>query len=165
MSVKIHVIGRLGNDAEVRQTKTNRDFSTFNLAVDDFKQNGKVTTWFTVADFSEAAKRRAEFLKKGTLIEVQGIETCRVYTDRDGLPQIARDIRATNIEFIPIGRNNGEQKDENKVNAEDVKTNTLSEQIAHAEADTNNQTVAVSPVSTAVATSVASSDIVDDLPF
>lgn len=156
-SVKVHVIGRLGADAEVRETKNGKEFATFNLAVDDFNQGKKTTTWFTVADFSEVAKRRAEFLKKGGMIEVQGIETCRPYMDRNNLPQVARDIRATHIDFISLG-NRQEKETEVNVSAElkpqEIKTETPSVSV-QTEVTTQQEVV----------NTAASTDFVDDLPF
>ena len=78
-NVKVHVIGRLGSDAEVRQTKTGKDFTSLTVAVDEFIKGEKATTWFNVVDFADSAKKRAEFLKKGSLVEIQGIETVRMY--------------------------------------------------------------------------------------
>lgn len=158
MSVKVHVIGRLGADADVKQTKQGKEFSTFNVAVDDFLQGKKTTTWFAVADFSDVAARRAEFLKKGSMIEVQGIETCRVYVDRNNLPQIARDIRATHIDFISLGT-----KQDKETEAVDCGTLKPTETVTTEVTVTN---VIPQPQEAAVATSAsATSDFVDDLPF
>lgn len=154
-SVKVHVIGRLGADAEVKQTKdSKREFATFTLAVDDFVGGKKTTSWFAVADFSDTAKRRAEFLKKGSLIEVQGLETCRIYTDRNNLPQIARDIRATHIDFIPNSNSRSEKED--NVDCGTLKTNVKEE-------PKKVDIEVVKPVDTT--TSSNGNDLIDDLPF
>lgn len=157
MSVKIHVIGRLGADAEVKQSKQGKEFATFNIAVDDFVQGKRTTTWFAVADFSEVAKRRAEFLKKGSMIEVQGLESCRVYVDRNNLPQVARDIRATHIDFVST---NSKREGE----AESVDCGTL-KTTANIEAPKVEASPAVPQPQVAAATASATSDFVDDLPF
>lgn len=154
-SVKIHVIGRLGADAEVKQTKQGKDFATFNLAVDDFAGGKKITSWFAVADFSDVAKRRAEYLKKGSMIEVQGLETCRIYMDRNNLPQIARDIRATHIDFIPTSSRNN--SDENI----DCGTLTTPQQTETQQVATHVGVVR----EPAVVTTSTSSEFEDDLPF
>lgn len=150
--VKVHIIGRLGADAEVKQTKQGKDFSTFTIAVDDYVQGKRETTWFAVADFTDVARRRAEFLKKGTMIEVQGLETCRVYMDRNNLPQIARDIRATHIDFIHTNNKQEDEKNSSSAEAQSKTTNA-----------TVQQTVQ-NPQPQVVAT-VASADVEDDLPF
>ena len=164
-SVKVHVIGRLGADATVMQTKNGKEFSKFTIAVDDFVGGEKATTWFAVADFSEVAKRRAEFLKKGSLIEVQGIETCRIYLDRNNHPQIARDIRATHIDFISTSRN--EAKEESAVDCGSLtpsqQTTTIKTETVHPIQTTPMATQEVSQVSSQSNTS--SDDLFDDLPF
>ena len=154
MSVKIHVIGRLGADAEVKETKQGKKFSTFNVAVDDFVQGKKTTTWFAVADFSEVAVNRAEYLKKGALVEVQGLECVRPYLDRNNLPNVARDIRATHIDFVSFG--NKQEKEGENVDCGTLKPTSTTE----TEPKQQEKEVVVPQV-----TSSASSSIIDDLPF
>lgn len=138
-NVKVHIIGRLGADAEVKQSKKGKEFITFNIAVDDFIQGNKMTTWFTVADFTENASKRASYLKKGSLIEVQGIETCRIYMDRNKTPQIARDIRSTHIDFVISGKGTTDSKEQKEEPQETVAATTT--------------------------TSAPITDVDDDLPF
>ena len=46
MAVKVNVIGRLGADAEVRESK-NGKFVTFRVATDEFKNNTNETVWLS----------------------------------------------------------------------------------------------------------------------
>lgn len=160
MSVKIHVIGRLGADAEIKETKQGKKFSTFHLAVDDFVQGKRSTVWFAVADFSEAAERRAEFLKKGTLIEVSGVESCRAYLDRSNLPQIARDIRATYIDFVSLG---GKQEKDAESTESTASTPITVQPVVPEKKVTPEVTHQPQQI---VATAASTDDtFVDDLPF
>ena len=151
-NVKVHVIGRLGSDAEVRQTKTGKDFTSLTVAVDEFIKGEKATTWFNVVDFADSAKKRAEFLKKGSLVEIQGIETVRMYIDRNSQPQIARDIRATYIDFISTKRDKTEDA-ANNVDCGELK------EINDKPTTQSQYSVASSSVTN------SSSNTIDDLPF
>ena len=102
MAVKVNVIGRLGADAEVRESK-NGKFVTFRVATDEFKNNTNETVWLSVSDFTSRTLKLAEYLKKGKLIDLSGVETCRIYNDKNGQPQIARDIIADRVEFVNFG--------------------------------------------------------------
>lgn len=102
MAVKVNVIGRLGADAEVREGK-NGKFVTFRVATDEYKNNTNETIWLSVSDFTPRTLKLAEYLKKGKLIDVSGIESCRLYNDKNGQTQIARDILADRVEFVNAG--------------------------------------------------------------
>ena len=100
--VNVNIIGRLGADAELVNGK-NGQFISFRMAVDDRKNNEKVTTWFKVNFYSDRSTKLAEYLTKGRLINVVGTETVGTYSAKDGSTQISRDIVASNIEFISVG--------------------------------------------------------------
>ena len=147
MGVNVNVIGRLGGDAEVVNGK-NGQFVSFSLATDEFKNGEKGTAWLRVAYHGERAIKVAEYLKKGKLISVTGTETVSTYQAKDGSTQISRDINASNIEFIPIGRENA-----------DGSVTTTQEKPAEA---VTTGTFKAPQASVAVATEKAPED---DLPF
>jgi len=100
--VNINVIGRLGADAELINGK-NGQFVSFRLAVDDRKNNTKITSWFRVTLNGDRAGKIVEYLTKGKLINVIGTESVGTYQAKDGSTQVSRDISASNIEFISSG--------------------------------------------------------------
>ena len=104
MAVKVNVIGRLGVDAEVKEGK-NGKFVTFRMATDGFKDKDgqKETIWLSVMDSSQNALKRAEWLKKGKLVDISGVEVCRIYNDKNGQPQIGREVIADRVDFVNVG--------------------------------------------------------------
>lgn len=100
--VNVNIIGRLGADAELVNGK-NGQFISFRMAVDDRKNNEKITTWFKVNFYSDRSAKLAEYLTKGKLINVVGTETVGTYSAKDGSTQISRDVVASNIEFVSVG--------------------------------------------------------------
>lgn len=106
--VNVHIIGRLGADSELVNGK-NGQFLSFRLATDDRKNGEKTTSWFRVTLNGDRAPKLVEYLKKGKLISVTGTETVSTYQAKDGSTQVSRDISASNIEFISIGRENSEE--------------------------------------------------------
>lgn len=172
MAVIVDVIGRLGNKPDLRTSPQGTEFITFNLAVEEFNKGERDTTWFTVADFSGNAKRKSEYLNKGSLIRVIGEEKVRIYHDRENNPRLARDIKASYMTLIPTG--NGTKQDQQ---TNDVNCGTLNEQNNQQQVETSNPPAAPVPsqpqsistqqpaVATSSATTASYNDIEDDLPF
>lgn len=117
--VNINVIGRLGADAELINGK-NGQFVSFRLAVDDRKNNAKITSWFRVTLNGDRAGKIVEYLTKGKLINVVGTESVGTYQAKDGSTQVSRDISASNIEFISSG--SGSTSSDSESTTEHVET-------------------------------------------
>lgn len=104
MSVNINVIGRLGVDAEIKESAKGQ-FVTYRMAVDEWNPQTKSreTIWFRVTDFSPRSVTIAEHLKKGRQVYVSGTENCNLYTDKEGKTQISREITAYVTDFVNSG--------------------------------------------------------------
>ena len=124
--VNINVIGRLGADAEVLNGKKG-EFVKFRFATDDFKNNEKTTTWFNVTFNSERALKMVQYLKKGTCLYIRGNETVGVYTDKNGNPQVSREIKAVDVEFINLGNNGQGHSETSTEGTTDVFTGKLNQ--------------------------------------
>ena len=105
--IHLNVIGRLGVDAEIKTTKKGSQFVTFRVATDVFVDGETQTVWFNVRDFSERGLKMVEYLKKGRLVHVHGLETISLYTDSKGETKISRDITAYNIDLPRTGVSGG----------------------------------------------------------
>lgn len=152
MSVLVHVIGRLGADAEVKTSKNGNSFVTFRMATDEFKNGERTTAWLKVLDSTERGLRLAPHLKKGSHINVSGVETVSIYMDRNNVPQISRDISSFSIDFVASGNSGGTATQSDK-EASAMSCGTL----------TPKDTVASVAPSMASAPSIE--DVEDDLPF
>lgn len=158
MSVKINVIGRLGADSEIREGKNGTKYVTFRLATDEFKNGKNDTVWMNVYDYSERGLKMAQYWKKGTMLDVSGIETIGVYQSKvSGEWLASRDVRAYNIDFVNGGGSGT--------------TQTASESVAATTAPTGATpqptTGMFTPPPTVAAPTFAtvSTDVSDDLPF
>lgn len=82
------IIGRITKDAVVKQLKDERQVVEFSVAVNDwYKPKGaeksvEVTTYFNCAYWINP--KRAEALKKGALVELDGRVGVNVYNDMKG---------------------------------------------------------------------------------
>ncbi len=79
---RVQLIGRLGKDPESRSTPTGKQVTTFSLAVSNrWKSNGETkesTEWINVEAWGRLGEICHEYLKKGSLIYLEG----RLKTDR-----------------------------------------------------------------------------------
>ena len=97
--ITLNVVGRLGADAEVKNSEKGR-LVTLRLATDDFIDGQKATVWFSVAVKADTLGNIVPYLTKGKMVQVIGKERVRLYKDRNGETKIARDIFAHHVEFI-----------------------------------------------------------------
>jgi single-strand DNA-binding protein len=82
------LIGRLTKDAVVAQLKDDRKVVNFTLAINDYYKPKNSDKAVTVTTFVQCAywisPKIAEWLKKGSLIEIMGRLTVNAYTDMQG---------------------------------------------------------------------------------
>ena len=78
------VIGRLGQDAEIRYFESGKVKAKFSLAVNrwDSKTRSEVTDWFNVDVWDKLAEFAGEYIKKGTQLVVDGRIGQNKWTDK-----------------------------------------------------------------------------------
>lgn len=168
--VTVNVVGRLGADAEIKNSEKGR-LVTLRLATDDFVDGQKTTAWFSVAIRAEALGNIVPYLTKGKMVQVIGKERVRLYTDRNGETKVARDIFAHSVEFIS-GASGNTKSDSVEVVSETTPTTASTPQtstdVSSMESAMACGTFRPTPQSIPTpAMSVANSSAtdVDDLPF
>ena len=75
------VVGRAGQDAEIKYFESGKIRTTFSLAVNrwDSKTKSEVTDWFNIDVWDKQAENLAKYQHKGNQIAVEGrIQTRRV---------------------------------------------------------------------------------------
>ena len=111
---KIQIIGRLGKDPEVRFMPNGDAVCNFSVATTEKwkdKSSGEVqeeTTWHRVSAWGRQAEIVGEYLKKGSLVYVEGKMTERKYTDESGAEKRSFEIRMQDMRMLST-RQEGEQ--------------------------------------------------------
>lgn len=106
MYQKITIIGRLGQDPEMRYTPDGTPVTSFSVATDRRWTDGsgqqqQRTIWFRVSAWRRLAETASQYLTKGQLIFVEGeLQEPRVFQGRDGEWRTSLEIRADNIKFL-----------------------------------------------------------------
>ena len=96
---KVLLIGRLGNDPEIKQTQGGKSFASLSLATSDSwkdKSSGEKkekTEWHRVVIFNEGLVNVVQqYLKKGAQIYIEGQLTTNKYTDSNGQEKYSTQI-------------------------------------------------------------------------
>lgn len=106
MSLKAHFIGNLGKDAEIKQTKTGKEYISFTVAVNDKNGGEKETTWISV--FAEMRfQKLVEYLKKGKSVQIIGQLRTSAYINKDNNPVVDLRVFPDSIDFISTGTSGG----------------------------------------------------------
>lgn len=79
----ISILGRLGKDVEVTQSKDNKSIGKFSVGVTR-KFNKDVTDWFNCVSFGKQADTIAQYFNKGDLIALTGEIQFGSYENKEG---------------------------------------------------------------------------------
>lgn len=103
---KVILVGRLGNDPEVRYTATGSAVANLSLATSENwkdKQTGEKqerTEWHRVVFFNKLAEIVAQYLRKGSLIYVEGALQTRKWQDQSGQDRYTTEIVANEMRML-----------------------------------------------------------------
>ncbi len=112
MSVnKVILVGRLGRDPETRYTGGGQAVANFSVATDEsYKdKNGerqKRTEWHKIVVWGKQAEIAQQYLKKGSLIFIEGRIQSREWQDKEGQKRTSFEIVASNFRMLG-GRSEG----------------------------------------------------------
>ncbi len=101
----VQLIGRLGQDPEVRTLTTGRKLTTFSLATSDYYRNSKGdkvedTQWHNVVAWGKVGEIAAEYLAKGEEVALEGKLTHRSYENNAGEKRYVTEINLNELLMI-----------------------------------------------------------------
>ena len=106
MSVnKAIVIGHLGKDPEVRYTTSGVAAASFTVATtekwkDKNGEKQEKTEWHNISAYNRLAEICGEFLKKGSLVFIEGKLTTEKWTDKEGHDRYTTKIVANEMRML-----------------------------------------------------------------
>ena len=94
---KAILIGRLGRDPETRYMPNGDAVSNFSIATDESWKDAQGnrqerTEWHNITMYRRLAEIAGQYLKKGSLVYLEGRIQSRKYTGKDGIERTAYDI-------------------------------------------------------------------------
>lgn len=109
---RVHLIGNLGQDPELRYTPNQVAVCTLNIATTEYRttqdgQREEQTTWHRVVVWNKQAENCSKYLSKGRPVYVEGKLQTRQWDDKSGNRRYTTEIVAQNIQFLGSGASGG----------------------------------------------------------
>ena len=106
---KVTLIGRLGRDPETRYMPNGEAVCNFSVATDESWKDAQGkrherTEWHNITMYRRLAEIAAQYLKKGSLVYLEGKIQSRKYTGKDGVERTAYDIVANEMKMLGGGQ-------------------------------------------------------------
>lgn len=106
MSVnRVILVGRLGRDPETRYTSAGQAVCNFSLATDETYRDKsgerqKRTEWHKIVVWAKQAEIAQQYLKKGSLVYVEGRIQSRQWDDKEGQKRTSFEIVCNNFRML-----------------------------------------------------------------
>lgn len=113
MSVnKVILIGRLGNNPDIRYTPGGSAVANFSVATnesynDKSGQKQEKTEWHRVVVWGKLAQLCGEYLQKGRQVYLEGKLQTRQWQDKDNQTKYTTEIIAQSVQFLGAGAATG----------------------------------------------------------
>jgi single-strand DNA-binding protein len=102
----VHLVGRVGRDPEVRYFESGKVLSTLTLAVNRRSKNDE-PDWFNLEIWGKTAEIAANYVRKGSLIGIQGQLKIETWSDRTtGASRSKPVIRVDRLDLLGSKRDN-----------------------------------------------------------
>jgi len=121
---KVILVGRLGNDPEVRYTQDGSAVASFSIATSDEwkdKETGdkkERTEWHRIVAWRKLGEICGEYLSKGRQVYVEGKLQTRSW-EKDGVTRYTTEIVASDVQFLG-GRESGAASSQNQSGVRDT---------------------------------------------
>lgn len=109
MSVnKVILVGRLGQNPEIRYTPAGAPVTTFSVAtqeswMDKAGQKQEKTEWHRIVVWGKTAENCNQYLSKGRQVYVEGRLQTRQWQDKDGQTKYTTEVQAQTVQFLGSG--------------------------------------------------------------
>lgn len=96
------IVGRVGQDPEIKYFETGKSKTTFSVAVNRWnpKTKQQEPDWFNIQLWDKKAESAAEWIKKGAMVGIEGRIMISKWQDQQGETQERYLINATDYTFV-----------------------------------------------------------------
>jgi single-strand DNA-binding protein len=109
---RVQLIGRLGNDPEVKTLESGKNLTTFSIATSDFYYNDKKekvedTQWHNIVAWGKLAEIAGKYLKKGEEVALEGKLVHRSYENGKGEKRFVTEVNMNEMRMLgkaPAGK-------------------------------------------------------------
>jgi len=98
------VVGRVGQDPELRTSKAGNPWCTFSVATNRNRKVGEEwveeTDWHRIKVFGRDAEQCQRFLRRGSMVGIEGQLNYEKWTDDEGQKRISPNLLADRVSFL-----------------------------------------------------------------
>lgn len=106
---KVHLIGNLTKDPELRYTKQNTPVASYTIAINNRYGEQQQTDFINISSWGKSGEFVSKYFKKGQPIAITGRLKNRNYEDSNGVKHYSMEVVTEDIEFV------GSKKEEVKI--------------------------------------------------
>ena len=105
------LVGRVGQDPEIKYFESGKSRTTFSIAVDRWnaKTKQREADWFNIQLWDKKAESAAEWIKKGSMVSIEGRISISKWQAPDGEVVERHLINATDYGFVGSKRDSQAQ--------------------------------------------------------
>ncbi len=100
---RVVLVGRLTRDPELRRTNSGTSVCSFTVAIDNRGKNPdgtKSTSFIPCTAFQQSADNMSKFVRKGSLVGIEGRLNQRSYTRQDGSKASVLEVLCDSVQFL-----------------------------------------------------------------
>lgn len=97
---KVILVGYVGADAEQRMTGSGKAVTEFRMATTEKYGENETTEWHRVITWEKLAEIAGKFVKKGTLVYVEGRIQTRSFDDAEGNKRYVTEVVAREMRLL-----------------------------------------------------------------
>ena len=110
---RVQLIGRLGQDPEVKTLESGKTLATFSIATSDYYYNDKDekvedTQWHNIVAWDKKAELVSKYLQKGKEVAIEGKLVHRSYETSKGEKRYVTEINMSDM--LMLGNGNASKK-------------------------------------------------------
>lgn len=94
------IVGRVGQDPEMKYFESGKVKTTFSIAVDRWTKGGKKTDWYRIELWDKQAEIAGQYVKKGGMVAIEGRLDISQWTDNDGNKREMFLIKGTDVRLM-----------------------------------------------------------------
>lgn len=106
---KVHLIGNLTKEPELRYTKNNTPVASYTIAINTRYGDQQQTDFINISSWGKSGEFVSKYFKKGQPIAITGRLKNRNYEDSNGVKHYSMEVVTEDIEFV------GSKKEEDKI--------------------------------------------------
>lgn len=111
---RVFIVGRLGQDPEVRQSAKGEPWCKFTVATNRNRKDGdgnwtEEADWHDVKAFGRTAEQCAQFLARGSAVAIEGALGYRKWKDDEGKTRVSTSVLADRVSFLDKKKEGAEE--------------------------------------------------------